>query len=40
LPWAQQVELDLAYVHQRSFGTDVKLMLKTIPAVLGGRGAY
>jgi len=40
LPWEQQVELDLAYVHQRSFGTDVKLMLKTIPAVLGGRGAY
>lgn len=40
LPWEQQVALDLAYVHQRSFGTDVKLMLKTIPAVLGGRGAY
>ncbi len=40
LPWEQQVQLDLAYVHQRSLGTDMKLMLKTIPAVLGGRGAY
>ena len=40
LPWERQVELDLDYVHQRSFGTDVKLMLKTIPAVLSGRGAY
>ena len=40
LPWARQVELDLDYVHQRSFKTDVRLLLKTIPAVLTGRGAY
>jgi lipopolysaccharide/colanic/teichoic acid biosynthesis glycosyltransferase len=40
LPWERQVELDLDYVHQRSFSTDVKLILKTIPAVLSGRGAY
>lgn len=40
LPWERQVELDLDYVHQRSLRTDVKLLLKTIPAVLSGRGAY
>ena len=40
LPWERQVELDLDYVHQRSFKTDVRLLLKTIPAVLTGRGAY
>jgi exopolysaccharide biosynthesis WecB/TagA/CpsF family protein len=40
LPWERQVELDLDYIHQRSLKTDLTLMLKTIPAVLGGRGAY
>lgn len=40
LPWEKQVELDLDYIHQRSFKTDLKLMLRTIPAVLSGRGAY
>lgn len=40
LPWERQVELDLDYIHQRSLKTDLTLMLKTIPAVLSGRGAY
>jgi exopolysaccharide biosynthesis WecB/TagA/CpsF family protein len=40
LPWEWQVELDFDHVHQRSLKTDLKLMLKTIPAVIGGRGAY
>jgi exopolysaccharide biosynthesis WecB/TagA/CpsF family protein len=40
LPWERQVELDLNYVHQRSLKTDLHLMLRTIPAVIGGKGAY
>lgn len=40
LPWERQVELDLDYIHKRSLKTDLNLMLKTIPAVLSGRGAY
>lgn len=33
-------ELDLKYIAEWSLGLDVKLMLKTIPAVLSGKGAY
>lgn len=40
LPWERQVELDLEYVHGSSLKTDLQLMLRTIPAVLSGRGAY
>ena len=36
----QQVELDLQYIATQSFGTDVLILLKTIPAVLTGKGAY
>jgi exopolysaccharide biosynthesis polyprenyl glycosylphosphotransferase len=36
----QQVELDLYYIANQSFWTDVSILLKTIPAVLTGRGAY
>jgi lipopolysaccharide/colanic/teichoic acid biosynthesis glycosyltransferase len=31
---------DLAYIDQWSFGLDVKILLKTIPVVLRGTGAY
>lgn len=34
------VELDLKYIRESSFITDVKIILKTVPAVLLGRGAY
>ncbi len=34
------VELDLAYIENMSFITDVKIVLQTIPAVLFGRGAH
>jgi exopolysaccharide biosynthesis WecB/TagA/CpsF family protein len=40
LPWERQIELDLDYVYEPSLAADVKLMLKTIPAVLSGKGAY
>lgn len=34
------VELDLKYIKERSLWTDLKIILKTVPAVLFGRGAY
>jgi exopolysaccharide biosynthesis polyprenyl glycosylphosphotransferase len=40
IPFAQQVELDAAYIESQSLWMDIKLLLKTIPAVLLGRGAY
>jgi lipopolysaccharide/colanic/teichoic acid biosynthesis glycosyltransferase len=40
LPFDRQVELDVQYINSRSFLLDAKLLLKTIPAVLTGRGAY
>jgi exopolysaccharide biosynthesis polyprenyl glycosylphosphotransferase len=35
-----QVRLDLEYIRSRSLWIDVKLLLKTVPAVLMGDGAY
>jgi lipopolysaccharide/colanic/teichoic acid biosynthesis glycosyltransferase len=40
IPFDQQVELDLQYIRSQSVWTDVVIMLKTVPAVLFGRGAY
>jgi len=40
IPFEEQVELDLAYINQRNFFFDLKLLILTIPAVLTGRGAY
>jgi exopolysaccharide biosynthesis polyprenyl glycosylphosphotransferase len=40
IPFKQQVELDLEYIRKHSFFYDLWLLLKTIPAVLYGRGAY
>ena len=36
----QQVELDVDYIECQSFWGDIKLLLKTVPAVLLGKGAY
>jgi exopolysaccharide biosynthesis polyprenyl glycosylphosphotransferase len=33
------MELDLAYIDNWSLGLDLKILLKTVPAVLGGKGA-
>ena len=35
-----QKRLDLEYIRSQSFWGDVKILLKTIPTVLSGRGAY
>jgi lipopolysaccharide/colanic/teichoic acid biosynthesis glycosyltransferase len=40
IPFDQQVELDVAYIENRSFWLDIKLLFMTVPAVLIGRGAY
>ena len=34
------VEMDLDYVERRSLGLDLWVLLRTVPAVLTGRGAY
>lgn len=39
IPFEGQVALDLEYIRTRSFRTDLVLLLKTVPAVLFGRGA-
>jgi lipopolysaccharide/colanic/teichoic acid biosynthesis glycosyltransferase len=40
IPFAEQVQLDLRYIDERSLWMDVKLLLATVPAVLLARGAY
>ena len=40
IPFDQQVHLDMEYIHSRSLWTDIRIMFRTIPAVLLGRGAY
>lgn len=36
----EQVELDVQYIESQSLWLDIKLLIKTIPAVLLGKGAY
>ncbi|MFP1677312.1 WecB/TagA/CpsF family glycosyltransferase [Alloalcanivorax sp. C16-2] len=40
IPFQQQVHLDMEYIHDQGFWTDVMLLVKTVPAVLLARGAY
>lgn len=40
LNFAQQVQLDVAYIESQSFWQDLKILLQTIPVVLLGKGAY
>lgn len=40
LSFEQQVELDLTYIDTTTPKDELKIALKTIPAVLGGKGAY
>ncbi len=40
IPFDQQVELDVAYIESQSVWLDLKLLLRTVPAVLLGKGAY
>ena len=40
IPFDQQVELDVQYIQSQSFWSDIKILLKTVPALLFGTGAY
>ena len=40
IPFDEQVQMDMAYIESQSFWFDIKLLFKTIPAVLTGKGAY
>jgi lipopolysaccharide/colanic/teichoic acid biosynthesis glycosyltransferase len=40
LPFDRQVALDIEYINSQSFALDLLIVLRTIPAVLTGRGAY
>lgn len=40
VPFDRQVLMDVEYIHQRSLLTDLTLLLRTVPAVILGRGAY
>ena len=39
LPFSKWLELDLHYIEHWSLGLDLMILLKTIPAVLSGKGA-
>lgn len=40
IPFAEQVKLDVRYIESSSLAQDILILLKTVPAVLLGRGAY
>ena len=40
IEWEEWVELDLDYIEDMSFWTDIKMIVKTVPAVFKGEGAY
>lgn len=40
IPFNDQVRLDLQYITSQSLWTDLLIIIKTVPAVLLGRGAY
>jgi exopolysaccharide biosynthesis polyprenyl glycosylphosphotransferase len=40
VPFDEMIALDLQYVRTWSLGNDLRLMVKTVPVVLRGRGAY
>ncbi len=40
IPFGDQVRLDLQYIYSESIWQDIKILLRTIPAVIFARGAY
>ncbi|MBR4170607.1 MAG: exopolysaccharide biosynthesis polyprenyl glycosylphosphotransferase [Kiritimatiellae bacterium] len=40
IPFAEQVRLDKEYILAPSIWKDIVILLKTIPAIIGGKGAY
>jgi lipopolysaccharide/colanic/teichoic acid biosynthesis glycosyltransferase len=39
VPFEQQIQMDIEYVRRQSWWLDMMILLRTIPAVLSGRGA-
>ncbi|HQQ67589.1 MAG TPA: sugar transferase [Candidatus Cloacimonadota bacterium] len=40
IPFQQQVQLDMQYIRSQGIKNDIIILLKTIPAVISGKGAY
>ena len=40
LPFERQVSLDIEYIDKQSIWLDLKILLRTIPAVLSCKGAF
>jgi lipopolysaccharide/colanic/teichoic acid biosynthesis glycosyltransferase len=40
LGFAEQVVLDIMYIENWSLGLDLRILLRTVPAVLSGKGAF
>jgi exopolysaccharide biosynthesis polyprenyl glycosylphosphotransferase len=40
IPFKEQVQLDIQYIKERSFFTDLRILLQTVPAVVMAKGAY
>ena len=40
LPFKRQVQLDKQYIQSQSLGLDLLILLRTIPAIISGKGAY
>lgn len=40
IPFHEQVRLDKEYIRSRGFWKDLAILLKTVPAIVGGKGAY
>ncbi len=40
IPWNEWVELDLDYIEDMSVRTDLKIMIRTVPALLSRSGGY
>jgi len=40
LPFERMVQLDIQYARDWSIWVDAKILLKTVPVILGGKGAY
>lgn len=40
IPFDEQVELDVDYIESQGLLNDLRILLKTIPAVLMGKGSY
>ena len=40
LPWAQRIELDIAYINHLSFALDVRIAFRTVGILINGTGLY